>query len=88
MWPELTAMEVLNETEKLVSTHRLTIFISTAVSIVIASTMWFEGPKFISFWTNGKITPDPTLLRLLLVYLVLQTPWMSSSLVLKAANKH
>ena len=88
LWPELTAMEVLNETEKLVSTHRLTIFISTAVSIVIASTMWFEGPKFISFWTNGKITPDPTLLRLLLVYLVLQTPWMSSSLVLKAANKH
>ena len=88
LWPELTAMEVLNETEKLASTHRLTIFISTGVSIVIASTMWFEGTKFISFWTNGKIIPDPILLRLLLVYLVLQTPWMSSSLVLKAANKH
>ncbi|MED5578491.1 MAG: lipopolysaccharide biosynthesis protein [Nitrospinota bacterium] len=88
LWPEITKMEILDEQEKLQRSHRLIVCISTSLCIIFISTLWYEGSNVISFWTKNKIQPDLILFRLLMLYILFQTPWMSSALLLKAANKH
>lgn len=88
LWPELTRMEALGEWERLRSVHRLLTAGSTLLCVGFAAALWFKGTEVILAWTNGRLEPDVTLLRLLLVMLVLQSPWMVSLVFTAAANRH
>lgn len=88
LWPELSAIEARGEWEKLRSVHRLFVIGTTGLCIAVASVLWFEGGLVIHVWTRGRLEPDVMLLRLLLVQIVLQAPWMASTTVVKAANRH
>lgn len=68
--------------------HRLLISVSSCLCIAVAAALWFTGPQVVSLWTHGKIKPDLTFVRWLLVYLVMQSPWLASSTFMIAINKH
>jgi O-antigen/teichoic acid export membrane protein len=86
--PDLTAMEIRGEHQRLRELHRLLVVGSATVCIAVAAALWFEGGEVLTVWTRGKLQPDVVLLRLLLVQLVLASPWLASSGFTAAANRH
>ena len=88
LWPELTRLGAIGAEESLQLGHRLFSVLTMALSAAVAGALWFEGTTVISIWTKGKLTPDTWLLRGFLIALVLQTPWLSSSLFALANNRH
>jgi len=88
MWPDLTRLEALADQERLRLALRLMVTLNTAGCVAVSASLWFEGADLINFWTRGALSPDPALLRLMLVYLVFQSPWLSASILLLATNRH
>jgi O-antigen/teichoic acid export membrane protein len=88
VWPELTRMEALGEWGRLRAVHRQLMMGTALLCVGAATAIWFEGLEIIGFWTGGKLQPDATLLRLLLVMVVLQCPWQVSLVFSAAANRH
>ena len=88
LWPDLTIMESSGALERLRRIHKLLVAGSSTLCIAIAAALWYEGAEIISAWTLGRIQPDATLLRLLLVLLVLQTPWLASSVFTASVSRH
>lgn len=88
LWPDLTGMDARHEYRRLRFVYRVQVMGTTTVSIALASALWYEGADVISTWTRGKLEPDLTLLRLLLLQVILQAPWMASSIFTAATNRH
>lgn len=88
LWPELTRLDATGSAVSLRLNHRLLAFSSTALCASFAGALWFEGGEVISIWTQGRLTPDIWLLRLFLLALVLQAPWLASSVFTAASNRH
>lgn len=88
LWPDLTGLEARLEHARLRVVHRLLVVGSTTLCIAVAAALWHDGSEVITVWTRGRLEPDLTLLRLLLVQLVLQSPWLASSVFTAAANRH
>jgi O-antigen/teichoic acid export membrane protein len=88
MWPDLTRLEALADQERLRLAFHLMVTLNTAGCVAVSACLWFEGTDLINFWTRGALSPDPALLRLMLVYLVLQSPWLSASIFFLATNRH
>ncbi len=87
-WTDVTRMEAVGEHERLRLALRLVVIISTAVCIMVGSPLWFEGPSVIRVWTSNRLVPDTILLRLLLAYVILQTPWTAASLLPMSTNRN
>jgi O-antigen/teichoic acid export membrane protein len=87
LWPHLTAMETTGDYRRLRLIHRLLVTGSSALSIAFAAALWHVGADVLSLWTGGKLVADEVLLRLLLVQLVLQAPWVASSILPLAFNR-
>ena len=87
LWPHLTAMEATGDHGRLRLIHRLIVLSSTAMSIACAAALWQVGPEVIALWSGGKLVADVSLLQLLLVQVVLQAPWMASSVLPLAFNR-
>jgi O-antigen/teichoic acid export membrane protein len=88
LWPHVTALEARGEQAVLRALHRVWVMGSSALCVSIAAALWFEGTDVVRIWTRGKIEADPLLLRLLLLQVVLQAPWLASSLFPAASNQH
>jgi O-antigen/teichoic acid export membrane protein len=88
LWPELTRMDALGAEASLRLGHRLFVGGSVMLCAAFAGALWFEGPEVIAVWTRGRLTPDIRLLRVYLLALVLQAPWLASSLFTTANNRH
>ena len=88
LWPELTRMGAVGAEETIRFGHRLYAISAVTITAAFAGALWFEGGSVISIWTGGKLTPDIWLLRFLLIALVLQAPWLASSLFTQANNRH
>lgn len=88
LWPELTRLDALGAEGSLRWAHRLSVIGSVALHAAFAGALWFEGASVISAWTVGRLTPDIWLLRLFLLALVLQAPWLASSQFTVANNRH
>src|SRR5262249_57549463 len=86
LWPHLTAMEATGDYRRLRLIHRLLVMGSSALAIAFAAALWHVGVDVLSLWTGGKLVADEVLLRLLLVQLVLQAPWVASSVLPLAFN--
>lgn len=88
LWPELTRLGALGAEESLQFGHRVFTVCAITLSTAFAGALWFEGPSVITIWTGGKLTPDVWLLRFFLLALVLQSPWLASSVFTTANNQH
>ena len=86
--PDYARMESVGALEQLRRTHRITVAATAMVTLAIVITLWYEGAQFISWWTRGRMEPDPMLLRLFLVLVAFQTSWAASSTVARASNRH
>ena len=87
-WTDMTRMEAIGEHRRLQMALRLVVIVSTATCLAIAAPLWFEGGSVIQVWTGHKLVPDVPLLRVLLVYVILQTPWTAASLLPLSTNKN
>jgi len=88
VWPELTRLDAAGEEVAIRLAHRLLIVVSVVVSCAFAGALWWEGPEVLQVWTRGKIAPNEPLLRMFLLSLVLQGPWVASAAFTTATNRH
>ena len=88
LWPELTRLEAVGDKEALRTVHSLLVGAYIAISITLVGTLWFEGQGLMGLWTRGRIVAQPWLVRMLLLYLLGQAPWMASSMLAGATNQH
>jgi O-antigen/teichoic acid export membrane protein len=88
LWPELTRLNAAGAEVTFRLAHRLLVALSIIVSCAFAGALWWEGPEVLQVWTRGKILPDGALLRMLLLSLVLQGPWVASAAFTTATNRH
>jgi O-antigen/teichoic acid export membrane protein len=88
LWPDVTMMEARNDYGRLRIIHRLLTGAFISISIGYAAVLWVYGAEVISVWTGGKLVADQILLALLLLYAVLRSPWLASSVIPAASNRH
>jgi O-antigen/teichoic acid export membrane protein len=84
----LIILEALQDKQKLRLAFRLVVFATVAGCVAVATSLWFEGTSVFSFWTRGKLPADTWLLRMFLLWLVLQSPWMAASAIPSYTNRH
>jgi O-antigen/teichoic acid export membrane protein len=84
----LTVLETLPDKQKLRLAFRLVVFATVAGCVAVSASLWFEGPSVFSVWTRGRLPMDTWLLRMFLLWLVLQSPWIAASAIQSYSNKH
>lgn len=84
----LIVLESQHETQKLRMAFRFLVFTTVAGCVAVAASLWFEGASVFSVWTRGKLLPDVWLLRMFLLWLVLQSPWIAASAIPSYTNRH
>lgn len=87
-WTALTRLDAIDDRARLRTAFRLLLVLTTAACLAISASLWFEGSSVILFWTAGRLRPDTPLLRWLLCYLILQTPWITAATITCATNNH
>ncbi len=85
---EITILSARGQSVQLQTLHRLIVMASAWVAGGMSLAMGFEGMDIIAVWTNGKLRPDPLLVRLFFVQVFLQAPWLASSVFPAATNRH
>jgi O-antigen/teichoic acid export membrane protein len=88
LWPELTRLDAVGAESALRLGHRLLMSASVGLSAAFVGALWFEGASVLAVWTRGKLTPDVWLLRFFLLAILLQVPWLTSSIFMIAINRH
>ena len=86
--PEIAALNARENWIALRVVHRSLVLGATTLSAAAAAVLWFEGAEILRFWTAGRLTPDPALLRALLAYVLVQAPWWASGALLTSTNLH
>jgi glycosyltransferase involved in cell wall biosynthesis/O-antigen/teichoic acid export membrane protein len=87
LWPHLTALEAIGDYRRLQALHHLLVTVSSALTTAVGACLWFIGGEVIAGWTGGRLEPDTILLRLLVVQVVLEAPWLASSVMPVAFNR-
>jgi O-antigen/teichoic acid export membrane protein len=88
MWPEVTRLEARGEQRALRTAHAVLVVVTSAACIAFAAALWWEGAEVVSVWTRGMLSADVPTLRLFLVLLVLQSPWLVGFGFGAASNRH
>jgi len=86
--PVMTMLYAQGDLARLRLLNRLVVTLSMTLCISIVSALWFEGTSVIALWSHHRIHVDVLFFRLLLLYLVLQSPWLANAIVTAAINKH
>jgi O-antigen/teichoic acid export membrane protein len=86
--PDLAGMEARGEFHRMRRVHTLLVATSGGICAALAASLWFEGSSIISVWTRHRIQPDVVLLRLLVIYVLLESPWLASAALQAATNRH
>jgi len=84
----LTRLEALEDRQRLRLAFRLVLFVTVAGCVAVSASLWVEGAAVFTAWTRGRLAADIWLLRLFLLWLVLQSPWMAASSIPAYTNKH
>ncbi|RJX16996.1 MAG: hypothetical protein C4575_14500 [Desulforudis sp.] len=88
LWPELTTLEAHGDYSRLRIVHRSFVKMSFAACVFAGIWLHFAGKDIVELWTLGRIAFDQRLLDIFLLYLVLQAPWLASSVFPAAFNHH
>ena len=88
VWPELSIAFGAGNMALVRTLHRracqIALFISVGMVIVVA----VLGPTFLHHWTQGKVPPSTGLVSLLLLVVVCNALWSTSSTLVAAINQH
>ena len=88
LWPELTRLDAVGDKAALRTAHSLLVAAYMGISIAFVGALWFEGQALIDLWTRGQLSVQPWLIRAFLLYTLCQAPWMASSMLAGATNRH
>jgi O-antigen/teichoic acid export membrane protein len=88
IWPELSAAYGAQQWPAARKLHRYACQASLCFSAFSATALLFCGEWTIRVWTHGRVTFDTTLFRMLLLVIVVNSLWYTSSVVPIAANRH
>jgi O-antigen/teichoic acid export membrane protein len=58
------------------------------IAIIIVATMMTLGPWFLTHWTGGHVPPSRGLVSILLLVVIANSLWSTSSTLLAAVNQH
>jgi O-antigen/teichoic acid export membrane protein len=87
LWPEFTRLHSTGDA-RLPVLHRLLVKGTSLVTAALVPALATMGPTLYGLWTGGRVTVDATLLHWLLLGVALQAPWLASSVLLAATNRH
>lgn len=88
IWPEFSIAYGAGDIALSRRIHRKSVQWSVWFVMVGALTLFFTGGEIVQVWTHGKIIFDTTLFGLLLLVVIANSTWYTSSVVLVAINKH
>jgi len=88
LWPELTIWETQGRYETIGFIHQMMLKIILIFGFCSVVFIHFEGPKILSFWTQGQIAYNANLMNALLLLVITQMFWFPSSVILGATNNH
>lgn len=87
-WPEFTRLDASGSTRSLALAHRVLVKLTSIAALWAAGILAFLGPAIYDTWTRRRAHLDKGLFYLLVALVLLQTPWLSSSMLLMATNRH
>jgi O-antigen/teichoic acid export membrane protein len=88
IWPELSAAYGAQQWPVARKLHRYACQASLYFSMFSSTALLFCGEWIVRIWTHGHVIFDPTLFRLLLLVIIANSFWYTSSVVPIAANRH
>ena len=88
LWPELTTLEASEDFDTLRTVFHFANKAITSLCLAAAVFLFAAGEDIVELWTDGAVRYHGGLMNALLVMLVLQTPWLISSIFLMATNRH
>jgi O-antigen/teichoic acid export membrane protein len=88
VWPELSLAYGVQNWALARKLHRVACQASLWSSIGSAIFLYFAGGKIIELWTHGRIVMDVTAFHWLLLVIVANSFWYTSSVVTVASNTH
>jgi O-antigen/teichoic acid export membrane protein len=87
-WPELSSAFGSNDIALTRSLHRRSCQLALIIGVIIIAAMMTLGPWFLTHWTGGHVPPSRGLLSILLLVVIANSLWSTSSTLLAAVNKH
>ena len=87
-WPEMSAAFGTNDMALTRALHRRACQMALAISLLIVAAMMTLGPWFLNHWTGGHVPPSRRLLAILLLVVIANALWSTSSTLLAAINRH
>jgi len=87
-WPEMSAAFGNGDMALTRTLHRRACQLGLAVGVAIVATMLTLGPWFLTHWTGGHVPPSRGLLSILLLVVIANSLWGTSSTLLAAINQH
>lgn len=88
MWPEVTRLEAVDRLSTLRHLHRCSTKLVVAFSIWVATVLYFRAESLIQLWTGGELPYESALMTAFAILIIVQAPWLTSSVVLAASNRH
>jgi O-antigen/teichoic acid export membrane protein len=88
IWPELSAAYGAQNWPLARKLHRVACQVSLWSSLGTVAFLFFAGEKIIAIWTHGRITVDEPTFRWLLLVIIANSFWYTSSVVTIASNTH
>ena len=70
--PEFSAASAQDSKSSLRRLFRIAVSMDTIIAVSLSAILWSGGNWLIGFWSRGRIHPDPRLLHLLLIVVVLE----------------
>jgi O-antigen/teichoic acid export membrane protein len=87
-WPELSSAFGQNDIALTRSLHRRSCQLALIIGVIVIATMMTIGPWFLTHWTGGHVPPSRGLLSILLLVVIANSLWSTSSTLLAAVNRH
>jgi O-antigen/teichoic acid export membrane protein len=87
-WPELSGAYGAKNWPLIRTLHRRACQFALITATVTVSGMITVGPWFLNHWTDGHVSPNRPLLSILLMVVILNSLWSTSSTLVLAINMH
>jgi len=87
-WPEMSSAFGQNDIALTRTLHRRACQMALIIAVVIVATMMTLGPWFLTHWTGGHVPPSRGLVGILLLVVIANSLWSTSSTLLAAVNQH
>jgi len=87
-WPELSSASGAGDWPLVRALHRRACQMALAIALMIVTTIIASGPWLLNHWTGGHVVSDRPLLSILLLVVVFNALWSTSSTLVVAMNRH